>query len=305
MTPLKDFSELAAALRGQGGKRRVAVVCPDDGHTREVIRRALDEGIADVTLVNGGESDGWAEDLARLFAGRVSVDGTPDADSAARRAVQLVRSGQADVLMKGRINTDNLLRAVLNKERGLLMQGHVLSHITVASIPAYHKLLLFADAAVIPAPTLEQFEAITGYGVSVCRRLGIQQPRVALIHCTEKVSEKFPHTLSYVRLREEASAGRFGNVLMDGPMDVKTACDAESAAVKGLSSPVAGNADMLVFPDIQAGNTFYKTVSLFACAEMAGMLCGTVRPVVVSSRADTAESKFNSLVLACTQAAAV
>ena len=137
------------------------------------------------------------------------------------------------------------------------------------------------------------------YDLEVCRRMGIEAPRVALIHCTEKVNEKFPHTLDYVTLKERAAAGAYGNMYLDGPMDVKTACDAHSGEVKGISSPVVGHADLLIFPNIESGNTFYKTVSLFGDANMAGMLRGTASPVVVPSRADSGNSKYYSLALAC------
>jgi len=206
------------------------------------------------------------------------------------------------VLMKGIINTDNLLRAVLNKEHGLLPKGHILSHVTVAEIPTYNKLLFFSDAAVIPRPTLDHFDAMIRYNLDVCRRMGIDTPRVALIHCTEKVNEKFPHTLDYVTLKERAEAGEYGDMFLDGPMDAKTACDAHSGEVKGISSPVVGHADMLIFPNIESSNTFYKAISLFGQACMAGMLTGTTAPVVLPSRADSDNSKYYSLVLACTMA---
>jgi hypothetical protein len=172
---------------------------------------------------------------------------------------------------------------VLNKEHGILPKGNVLSHITVAQIPMYKKLLFFSDAAVIPRPTLEQFEAMLRYDLEVCRRMGIEAPRVALIHCTEKVNEKFPHTLDYVTLKERAAAGAYGNMYLDGPMDVKTACDAHSGEVKGISSPVVGHADLLIFPNIESGNTFYKTVSLFGDANMADMFArGALGPLQVA-----------------------
>ena len=207
--------------------------------------------------------------------------------------------GDADILMKGLINTDNLLRAVLKKGDGLLPPGGVLSHVAVAQIPLYHKLLFFSDAAVIPRPTLEQYRQMIANDVALCRRLGCEQPRVALIHCTEKTDEKFPHTLSYAQLRQEAEQGMFGSVFVDGPMDAKTACDRHSGEIKGLSSPVVGNADILIFPNIEAGNTFYKTISLFGDANMAGILTGTIAPVVVPSRSDSGNSKYYSLALAC------
>lgn len=169
----------------------------------------------------------------------------------------------------------------------------------MAQIPTYNKLLFFSDAAVIPRPTLAQFEAMLKYDLEVCRRLGISEPRVALIHCTEKINEKFPHTLDYAVLKERAASGAYGSMFLDGPMDVKTACDAHSGEVKGISSPVVGHADLLIFPNIESGNTFYKTVSLFGDANMAGMLRGTIAPVVVPSRADSGNSKYYSLALAC------
>lgn len=184
-------------------------------------------------------------------------------------------------------------------EKGLLPFGGVLSHLAVAQIPLYNKLLFFSDAAVIPRPTLEQYRAMIKNDVEICRRFGRYEPRIALIHCSEKVNEKFPHTLSYVSLKEEAGKGLFGTVFMDGPMDAKTACDAHSGDIKGLSSPVIGNADLLIFPNIESGNTFYKTLSLFGDANMAGMLTGTIAPVVVPSRSDSGNSKYYSLALAC------
>ena len=201
--------------------------------------------------------------------------------------------------MKGLINTDNLLRAVLHKEKGLLPPGGVLSHVAVAQIPLYHKLLFFSDAAVIPKPTLDQFRAMIMNDIAICNRLGMEEPRVALIHCSEKVNAKFPHTIFYTELKKEASEGKMGKVYIDGPMDAKTACDAHSGEIKGMSSPVIGNADIMIFPNIESGNTFYKTLSLFGDANMAGMLTGTIAPVVVPSRSDSGNSKYYSLVLAC------
>ena len=280
-------------------RKRVALVCPDDSHTEYVINRSLKEGIADFLLVTGGKRATFVDELAKEYPGHVEIAEAESPDAAAAMAVLAVREGKADVLMKGTINTDNLLRAVLNKEHGLLEKGNVMTHVTVTHIPSYNKLLLFSDAAVIPKPTMEQFDAILRYEIEVCRRLNIEHPKIALIHCTEKVNEKFPHTLCYEKLKENARNGVYGNVDVDGPMDVKTACDANSGAIKGISSPVVGNADALIFPNIESGNVFYKTITLFAGAETAGMLYGTTAPIVVASRADSGESKFNSLALAC------
>lgn len=299
MEQLRTLSQLVNRLRSLNIRRRVVVVCPNDPHTEYVIIRSLREEIAEYLLVVDSGHKEMAYQLRNASPDFVRVYEAATPDDAAALAVELVRTGEADILMKGLINTDNLLRAMLKKDRGLLPPGGVLSHVAVAQVPLYHKLLLFSDAAVIPRPTLEQFRSMITHDIALCRKLGNEQPRVALIHCSEKINEKFPHTLSYVQLKEEATQGRFGKVFIDGPMDAKTACDAHSGEIKGLSSPVIGNADVLIFPNIEAGNTFYKTLSLFGDANMAGMLTGTIAPVVVPSRSDSGNSKFYSLALAC------
>ena len=283
MNTIHDFDGLVSLLSRKSVRTRVALACPADSHTRYVVERGLEEGIVDFTLVFAGECGTDFKNLAGQHPGHVEVIVEPDTDTAARKAVALAREGAVDVLMKGTLNTDNLLHAVLDKEHGLLRPGTVLSH------PAYGKLVVFADAAVIPRPTLEQFDAILGYAVNISRKTGVQCPRVALINFTEKVNEKFPHTLYYEELKRRAAEGHYGDVLVDGPMDIKTALDRESGQIKGISSPVV----------IESGNVFYKTITLFAGAETAGMLCGTTVPVVVASRADSCESKFYSLAMAC------
>lgn len=299
MQLLKNFNTLINRLQSLENRKKVVLVCPNDSHTEYVINRALEEGFADFTLVLGGTRAPFIDRFLADYPDHVTVHETATPDDAAAYAVKLVHDGGADVLMKGTLNTDNLLCAVLNKEYGLLEKGHVMTHVTVVEIPSYDKLLVFSDAAVCPRPTDEQFKAILGYVLGVCRSLGAERPKVALIHCTEKVSEKFPHTLSYESMKEMARNGEYGDCCVDGPMDVKTACDSDSGAIKGISSPVVGNADALIFPNIESGNVFYKTLTLFAKAETAGMLCGTTAPIVVASRADSGESKFNSLALAC------
>lgn len=303
MNPIVDFKTLPERLRSAGKRITVAVASPADSHTEEVIERSIAEDFALFTLIAVDGKQATAERLAAMHPESVAVVHATDDDNAARLAVREVHEGKADVLMKGSLNTDNLLRAVLNKEHGLLVKGSVLTHIAVAEIPGMNRLLFFSDAAVIPFPTTEQLDAVVGYLADTWRAItGAEEPRIALTHCTEKTSEKFPITIAYRTIKQYAAEGRYGCVCIDGPMDVKTACDAESGAIKGIASPVTGNADILVFPDIEAGNTFYKTVTLFAKATVTGMLAGTTAPVVVTSRADTAESKFYSLAVACMKA---
>ena len=298
----QTFDNLIESLHSQHMRRRIAVACPHDDHTLHVVLRSLSEGIADFVLVVDEAHEFVAGQIRQQYPERVTLYVGEDTAECARMAVSLVHRGEADVLMKGTLNTDVLLRAVLNKEEGLLPPGQVLSHVTVAQLPTYHKLLLFSDAAVVPRPRVSHFEAMLKYDLTVCNRLGIEEPQVALIHCTEKINGKFPHTLGYVILKERARKGLYGRLKIDGPMDAKTACDPHSGQVKGIESTVVGNADLLIFPNIESSNTFYKAISLFGQACMAGMLTGTTAPVVLPSRADSDDSKYYSLVLACTMA---
>lgn len=297
MQALKNFSELTEHLKNNGVRKRVSVVCADDPETEYAVCRALREGFADFIMVGDRTRLEAYPDLAE-FTGRIEIIDIKDPDEAARHAVALAREGKADVIMKGIINTDNLLRAILNKETGILPKGSVLTHITAGEIPGYHKLLFFSDVAVIPYPTLEQRKSIIEYGISTLRRFGISQPKVALIHFTEKVNPKFPNSVDYQELVCLSKEGAFGEAILAGPMDVKTACDLHSAKVKHIESPVCGDADLLIFPNIESGNTFYKTVTLFAKAEVAGMLQGPKVPVVLPSRSDSGMSKYNSLAMA-------
>lgn len=300
MDPVKTFKDLEKHFAAVAPERRIAVVCPSDDHTCEVVERCLNEFGSRLTLCCC-DSPEWADSLASANPDAINVIRCGSADDAARAAVSEVRAGRADVVMKGAINTDNLLRAVLDKQNGLLEPGHVLSHLTAAEIPNYHKMLFFSDAAVIPQPDLHQLESIINYDTDVMRSLHIKEIRIALIHFTEKTNPKFINTVYYGQLKQMNTEDHFGaSTIIEGPMDVKTACDRHSAEIKHIDSKVAGNADLLIFPDLVSANTFYKTISLFCKATMAGMICGASAPIVIPSRADSAISKFYSLALACT-----
>lgn len=311
MLHIADFRHLEEDIKRMGKSHTIALVCPHDQHTENVMERALQAGFARFAVTTYGQLASQRLDaLIRRYGHEVEVVECDDADDACRKAVALVREGRAEILMKGLVGTDQLLHAALDKQRGILEQGRVMTHLTLAEIPAWPttqvhttpRMLLFSDAAVIPCPDIGQLDAIVGYCAEACRRLGVAVPRIALTHCNEKVNAKFPVTLHYEEIKRRAAEGRYADAIVDGPMDVKTACDAESGDIKGIHSPVAGQADAIVFPDIEAGNTFYKTVTLFAHATTAGWLAGTTVPVVLTSRADSELSKYYSLMLACLQA---
>ena len=293
MKAIQNFEELISHLSRRDEPSRVAVVCPYDESTQGAVEQALQAGFIKPVLV------GETARIGRALPGVPRIDAADD-DDAAAKAVALVREGKADVLMKGLLNTDNLLRAVLNKETGILQKGRVLTHLTCAQMPQYDKLLFMTDVAVIPYPTKEQREAQLSYLLNLCRSMGIREPAVALINCSEKVNEKhFPFTVEYQELIARTKAGDFGPCIVDGPLDLKTSLSAKALKKKGLTSPLRGYADALIFPDIQAGNVFYKTITLFCRATTAAVLAGPEVPVVLTSRADDLESKFYSLALAC------
>ena len=297
MRTIQNFDEMLEHLGSREERRRVAVVCPNDESTQQAVCRAIDEGIASVIAVGCTPE---AEKAFSRYGSQVEIVPAADVNDAAAKAVALAKEGKADVVMKGLLNTDDLLRAILNKETGILPKGQVLTHITCAEVPQYDKLLFCSDEAVIPRPTKEQREAQLVYLLRLCRSMGIREPGVALINCSEKVSEKhFPHTVEYRELAERAAKGDFGPCIVDGPLDLKTSLSGKALKKKGLTSPLRGHADALIFPDIQSGNVFYKTITLFCHAKTAAMLAGTEVPVVLTSRADEVESKFYSLALAC------
>jgi len=298
MEPIKSFDQLTAHLMTLKRRRRIAVVCANDPNTEYAIARALEEGIAEFLMIGDSSILEKYQTLKKYpeFVRTIHIE---DPDEAAREAVRIVRAGGADILMKGIINTDNLLHAILDKEKGLLPPGKVLTHLSVMQIPTYDKLLFFSDAAVIPRPTLQQRIEMIWYAIDTCHSFGIEQPRISLIHCTEKVSAKFPHSLDYVNIVELADAGEFGNAIIDGPLDVRTSCEQASGDIKGIVSPINGQADVLIFPNIESANAFYKGVSLFSRANMAGLLQGPVCPVVLPSRSDCGLSKYYSIAMAC------
>lgn len=304
MEGLKDFKDMLARLECRNKRWRLALVCAEDESSRIAAQWALERKFVDITFV-GGSKIVMSDERLKKYASHWKVVRVESRDEAAHIAVEMARNGEVDILMKGMINTDNLLRAILNKQCGLLLPGAVMTHIALAHMPSYHKMLFFSDSAVIPYPNLQQRIEQVRYIVNLCHGIGMPRPKIALIHCTEKVNGKtFPLTLDYVELKEMAEKGEFGDCIIDGPMDVKTACSAEAMRIKNMTSPINGDADALIMPDIESGNSFYKTITLFAQADTAGILMGTKVPVVLPSRGDDAMSKFFSLALASWSCAA-
>lgn len=272
---IKSFIELQERLQQSGQKHRIAAVCANDEATRESLRMAEEAGLAEAVYVDDN-----------------------DPTVAAANAVAMIRRGEADILMKGLIGTDQLLRAILNKETGLLPKGNVMTHMVMAELERYHKLLFMTDVAVIPYPTHEQRMEQVRYAAQICRNMGIEEPRIALLHCAEHGGKQFPFVDGYAEIIQKAEAGDFGPCRVDGPMDLKCACCPEALQTKGMHSSLEGDADVLVLPDLEAGNILYKALTFLVESKTAGILCGTQCPVILPSRGDSAEVKFNSILFA-------
>ena len=299
MESIKSFAELTKHLTNCG-RTRVAVANAVDDHSLEAVVLAIKNGFAEAYLVGDKAVIEKYEFIHDPNAAPyIHIINIPDVQDATVEAVRMVRNNEADVLMKGLVNTDVIIRAILDKEKGLLPPGNVLSFTATFEVPGYHKLIFLADPAVIPSPTLEQRRAIINYAIATARKFGVEKPKVALIHATEKPNPKIQYMSDYVQIVEEAKEGKFGNVTIDGPMDIFLALDKERGAIKKVPTPVLGDADILIFPNFESANAFYKALIAFAGAEMGGKLEGTTKPVVLTSRSDSIQSKFNSLALAC------
>ncbi|MBR2127681.1 MAG: phosphate butyryltransferase [Bacteroidales bacterium] len=293
------FEEIFAELRGRGTRKRMVAAWGVDTHTIAAAAKAVDLGLADVTLVGDEKLIAAACAEEGVDVTKFTVVHNPDEIPSVAQAVKMVREGEGDFLMKGLCSTDKFLRAVLNKETGLLPPKGTLTHCTTLEIPSYHKLLFVGDVAVIPAPDIKQKQIIMECLVKTAKAVGVQTPKVAILAATEQVLQSQPATIDAAMLAKMADRGQIKGCIADGPLALDVAIDKESVEIKGLVSPVAGDADCLLFPNIESGNVFYKANSkLVPGVKQAGILVGAKVPCVLSSRADSIETKLNSIAIA-------
>lgn len=296
---LTSFSQIFEELRNRGSRKRMIAAWGVDGHTIAAASKAIDLGLADVTLVGDENMIAEACKVENVDMGKFSIVHNPVELQAVAQAVQMIRDGQGDFLMKGLCSTDKFLRAILNKETGLLPPKGTLTHCTTLEIPSYHKLLFVGDVAVIPAPDLKQKQVIMECLVKTAKAIGVEKPKVALIAATEQVLASQPATIDAALLAKMADRGQIKGCIADGPLALDVAIDQESVDIKGLVSPVAGDADCLLFPNIESGNVFYKANSkLVQGVKQSGILVGAKVPCVLSSRADSIDTKLNSIAVA-------
>ena len=280
-------------------KFRIAVAWAQDSNTIEALNKAVLKGFVEAILIGNPE-----EIIKICKASAIDnniftlVESNSDLN-ASYKAVRMAKDGEADIVMKGLVGTDIFLRAVMNKENGLMLPDAVLSYVAAMEIPAYHKLLFITDPAVIPFPDLDQKVAMARYSIEMARKFGIEKPKIGLIGASEKMSRHFSNNIDYAIMCKMAERGQIKDCIIDGPIDIFLACDKKSVEIKGVKTPVNGDADILLFPSLESSNPFYKGLMLFAAGELAGLIRGTEKPVIVMSRSESEKSKYFCIALSC------
>lgn len=279
-------------------KRTLVCVNAVDSHTLEAIAEAVILNMVSA-VVTGNRNEILKQCAANQIDDNLfQIINAETEEESARLAVQFVVKTPGCILMKGLISSDKFMKAILNKEAGLLPAGGVLSHVTVVDNPNYHKLLIVSDVAIIPYPTVVQKIAMTHYLKKMAMDLGISRPKIALITPTEQVILSLVSCSDAVEIMKAAENGQFEPAVVYGPIALDVALDKESAQIKNINSEVAGDADCLLFPNIDAGNVFYKMNTKLCHAEQAAVVMGANVPIVLSSRGDSIRTKLNSIALA-------
>lgn len=299
---ISSLGEMVEKVLNLNRMHTIAVAWAQDINTVGAISRAVDDGFVQAIMTGrGGEIKNVCSKLG-IDHTKFDIIDIEDETEAADEAVRLTRNGNADIVMKGLVGTDKFLKAVMDKETGLMIPGAVLSYVCAVEISSYHKLLFITDPAVIPNPNLEQKVAMANYAVEMASRFGIDKPKVALVGASEKPSRHFQYSDDYHEMCRMADEGIIKNCIMDGPLDLFLACDKKSVEIKGVNTPVQGDADILLFPSLESSNPFYKSLMLFANGELAGLIRGTEKPVIVMSRSESEKSKYYCIAMACLMA---
>ena len=295
---ITNFDQMFEQLRSKPKKRLVAAWGVDD-HTISAVYMAVEAGIVEGMLVGDEAMIQKVCQENNYDINKLTIINNPNELKSIAQAVDMVNAGEADILMKGLCSTDKYMRGILNKEKGLLPPKAVLSHVCVVQHPEYHKLMVISDIAVIPAPDLKQKQAMINYTVSTAKALGVEKPKVAMITATEQMLPGMPACVEAAMLAKMSERGQISGCIVDGPLALDVAICKEAAEIKKLKSEVAGDADCLVFPSIEAANVFYKLAGHFSPGvRMAAMVAGAKAPCVLSSRADSTDVKLNSIALA-------
>lgn len=292
----KTFDELIKHVQSNGNKKRVAVAAAHDSHALEALIMADNENVATPVLIGYKtqiqeilKTLGVAEDKYEIY------ETTSDKESA-QKAIDLIKEGKADFIMKGKLQTADLLKAVVNKETGL-SRGKAMSHIAMHEVPTYHKLLAVTDGGMMMYPTLEEKKQILENAVEIFNNIGYECPKVAVLTAVENVNPKMVETLDANELKQMNINGEIQNCIVEGPMSYDLAWSKESAEIKGFKSEVVGEADIMLVPNITTGNILGKSLIYAANAKMAGFIVGAKVPIVLTSRGASTQEKYLSLAI--------
>jgi phosphate butyryltransferase len=296
---LKQMEEKVLALKKM---HRIAIAWAQDANTIGALGKAVRKGLIEAILIGNPSEIRRVCRSEGIDEKAFTVVDSENEEKASCEAVRLAKTGEADIVMKGLVGTDKFLRAVMDKENGIMLPSAVLSYVCALQIPAYHKLLFITDPAVIPFPDLDQKVAMARYAIGMAQKFGIKKPKIALIGATEKVSRHFENSVDYSIMCKMANRNQIKDCIMDGPLDIFLACDKKSIEIKGVETPVNGDADILLFPSLESSNPFYKGLMLFAGGELAGLIRGTQKPVIVMSRSESEMSKYFCIALSCLMA---
>lgn len=293
---LKNFQELIAKVQNNDSKKRVAVAAAHDEHTLEAVFRAVKDKLVEPVLIGDKEKIKKILKNLNVEFDEDSIISTNSDQEAAEKTVELINENKADFIMKGKLQTADLLKAVVNKEKGL-RTGKVMSHVAILEVPTYHKLISITDGGMMMYPDVEEKKQIIENAVDVFLAMGYDCPKVAVLAAVETVNPKMPETVDADMLKKMNQEGKIKNCLVEGPISVDLTLNKESAEIKGFDSPVTGDADILIAPNITTGNIMSKAILELAHGKMAGMIVGAKVPVVLTSRGATSEEKYLSLVL--------
>jgi phosphate butyryltransferase len=293
---LKNMNDLKRLIEG-GPRKKLVLAAAQDQHSLGAIIKAWKDNIIEPILV------GDKEEIERICQSNnyditgVRIVHEPDIEKSVETAVRMINSKQGDILMKGKIGSAILLKCVLNKEWGL-RTGKLLSHFALFEVETYQKVIAVTDVAMNIAPTLHDKIAIVNNSVACLNRLGYKMPKVAVLGAVEMVNENMQATLDAALLSKMNQREQIKNCIIDGPLAFDNAVSLESAQLKGIKSEVAGDTDLLLMPDIEVGNVLYKSLVFFAKAKVASIILGALVPIVLTSRSDSEQAKFDSILLA-------
>ena len=283
-------------LNKNNNVQRLAVVAAHDEYVIEAVTKAICYHIKPILI-------GRTEEITKILTSKALdihnyqiIDATSDEEAAAI-GVSLITDNQADFLMKGLLDTKVLLKAVVNHDTGI-REKSLLSHVMIASSPYYHKVILPTDCAMVISPSVDEKVELINNAVELAQTLGYNKPKVGIVSAVEKVNPKIVSTVDAFELVKRFNEGKISNCLLDGPFAIDNLISMESVKHKGIVSSVAGDADILVFPNLEAGNVFYKTLVFLGKAEVAGIIVGAKCPIILTSRADSSQAKLFSIILA-------